>query len=288
VSKLILGTVQMGLDYGINNSYGKISNRQSFEVLSLAFSSGINILDTAEVYGNSHQIIGKFHYNHPNSKFKIITKLPHDIKTHKIESKVFEYLKVLRVEKIETLMFHSFDDFKNNIIAIELLNSLKSDGYINNIGVSVYTNNQIEFLIDKDSIDVVQLPFNLLDNIRVRGELIKKLKESKKIVHSRSAFLQGLFFKKIDENNNIVRELNKELILLNNIKSKLGCTMEELALSYCINQKLIDNVIIGVDSLGHLNANLKATQFKLPSKFKIEIDNINVKNLKLLNPSSWN
>ena len=278
----------MGLDYGINNSYGKISNRQSFEVLSLAFSSGINILDTAEVYGNSHQIIGKFHYNNPNSKFKIITKLPHDIKTHKIESKVFEYLKVLRVEKIEILMFHSFDDFKNNIIAIELLNSLKSDGYINNIGVSVYTNNQIEFLIDKDSIDVVQLPFNLLDNIRVRGELIKKLKESKKIVHSRSAFLQGLFFKKIDENNNIVRELNKELILLNNIKSKLGCTMEELALSYCINQKLIDNVIIGVDSLGHLNANLKATQFKLPSKFKIEIDNINVKNLKLLNPSSWN
>ena len=51
----------MGLDYGINNSYGKISNRQSFEILSLAFSNGINILDTAEVYGNSHQIIGKFH-----------------------------------------------------------------------------------------------------------------------------------------------------------------------------------------------------------------------------------
>ena len=278
----------MGLDYGVNNNYGRISNKESFQILSLAYSNGINILDTAEVYGNSHQIIGKFHHSNPNSKFKIITKLPHDVKTHKIKSKVFEYLKVLRVEKIETLMFHSFDDFKNNIIAIELLNSLKSDGYINNIGVSVYTNNQIEFLIDKDSIDVVQLPFNLLDNIRVRGELIKKLKESKKIVHSRSAFLQGLFFKKIDENNNIVRELNKELILLNNIKSKLGCTMEELALSYCINQKLIDKVIIGVDSVSQLNANLKATHFNLPSKFKIDIDNINVKNLKLLNPSLWN
>ena len=278
----------MGLDYGVNNTYGKISNRQSFEILSLAFSNGINILDTAEVYGNSHHIIGNFHYKNPSSKFKIITKLPLDIKTHEIKSKVFEYLKVLRVEKIETLMFHSFDTFKNNVIAIDLLNSLKSDGYIKNIGVSVYTNDEIEFLIDKDSIDVVQLPFNLLDNFRVRGELIKKLKESKKIVHTRSAFLQGLFFKKIDDNNIVVKELNKELILLNNIISKLGCTMEELALSYCINQKLIDKVIVGVDSVSQLNANLKATQFKLPSKFKIDIDSINVKNLKLLNPSLWN
>ena len=278
----------MGLDYGVNNTYGKISNRQSFEILSLAFSNGINILDTAEVYGNSHHIIGNFHYKNPSSKFKIITKLPLDIKTHEIKSKVFEYLKVLRVEKIETLMFHSFDTFKNNVIAIDLLNSLKSDGYIKNIGVSVYTNDEIEFLIDKNSIDVVQLPFNLLDNFRVRGELIKKLKESKKIVHTRSAFLQGLFFKKIDDNNIVVKELNKELILLNNIISKLGCTMEELALSYCINQKLIDKVIVGVDSVSQLNANLKATQFKLPSKFKIDIDSINVKNLKLLNPSLWN
>lgn len=278
----------MGLDYGVNNTYGKISNRQSFEILSLAFSNGINILDTAEVYGNSHHIIGNFHYKNPSSKFKIITKLPLDIKTHEIKSKVFEYLKVLRVEKIEILMFHSFDTFKNNVIAIDLLNSLKSDGYIKNIGVSVYTNDEIEFLIDKDSIDVVQLPFNLLDNFRVRGELIKKLKESKKIVHTRSAFLQGLFFKKIDDNNIVVKELNKELILLNNIISKLGCTMEELALSYCINQKLIDKVIVGVDSVSQLNANLKATQFKLPSKFKIDIDSINVKNLKLLNPSLWN
>lgn len=278
----------MGLDYGVNNTYGKISNRQSFEILSLAFSNGINILDTAEVYGNSHHIIGNFHYKNPSSKFKIITKLPLDIKTHEIKSKVFEYLKVLRVEKIEILMFHSFDTFKNNVIAIDLLNSLKSDGYIKNIGVSVYTNDEIEFLLDKDSIDVVQLPFNLLDNFRVRGELIKKLKESKKIVHTRSAFLQGLFFKKIDDNNIVVKELNKELILLNNIISKLGCTMEELALSYCINQKLIDKVIVGVDSVSQLNANLKATQFKLPSKFKIDIDSINVKNLKLLNPSLWN
>ena len=288
MSKLILGTVQMGLDYGVNNSSGKISNKESFEILSLAFSNGINILDTAEVYGNSHQIIGDFHYNNPNSKFKIITKLPNDVITHKIKSKVFEYLKVLRVEKIEILMFHSFDAYRNNINAIDLLNNLKSDGYINNIGVSVYTNDQIEFLLDKDSVDVVQLPFNLLDNIRVRGESIKKLKESKKIVHTRSAFLQGLFFKKIDDNNIVVKEINKELIILNNIISKLGCTMEELALSYCINQKLINKVIIGVDSVSQLNTNIKATHFNLPSKFKMDIDNINVKNLKLLNPSLWN
>ena len=54
----------------------------------------------------------------------------------------------------------------------------------------------LESLINEDLITVVQLPFNLLDNFSVRGDLINKLKEKGKIIHTRSAFLQGLFFKK--------------------------------------------------------------------------------------------
>lgn len=63
--------------------------------------------------------------------------------------------------------------------------------------------------------------------------------------------------------------------------------MEELALSYCVNQDNIDNVIIGVDSISQLTANINATNYFINEETLKCINNINVKNLELLNPSLW-
>ena len=286
-SKLILGTVQFGLKYGINNTVGKPKKDEVLSLLKAAYSSGIRVLDTAETYGNAHQLIGNYHKKQDSFKFKIITKFPHDIKHDFIKSKVFEYLDLMDVDTLDVMMFHSFDSFQSNYNALNRLNELKSDGLINNIGVSVYTNVQLERLLNEDLITVVQLPFNLLDNFSVRGDLIIRLKEKGKIIHTRSAFLQGLFFKKANDSNIIVRKLNKVLMLLHNIKSKLNCSMEELALSYCASQELVDKVIIGVDSMDQLSSNLEAIMYELPLEYQVDIDRINVKNVELLNPSLW-
>ena len=60
-SKLILGTVQFGLNYGINNTNGKISEDKVIELLEKAYDFGIKILDTAEAYGNARSLISNFH-----------------------------------------------------------------------------------------------------------------------------------------------------------------------------------------------------------------------------------
>jgi aryl-alcohol dehydrogenase-like predicted oxidoreductase len=287
MKKLILGTVQMGLDYGINNSFGKISIEESHQILLKAHISGITTLDTAEVYGNAHKVIGIFHKNNPDYKFNIVTKVPHNIESNSIEIKVKEYLADLEVNCLDVLMFHSFESFINNSTAIDVLVDLKLKGYINHIGVSVYTNDQIEYLLNEDEISVVQLPFNLLDNISIRGTLIEQLKVKGKIIHTRSAFLQGLFFKKTSDKNKIVQKLKSELEILNQIVEQSNCSMEELALSYCLFQKNIDNVIIGVDSEDHLNTNIKASTYKIEEDTILKINNIKTKDLDLLNPSLW-
>jgi aryl-alcohol dehydrogenase-like predicted oxidoreductase len=287
MKKLILGTVQMGLDYGINNSFGKISIEESHQILLKAHISGITTLDTAEVYGNAHKVIGIFHKNNPDYKFNIITKVPHNIESNSIEIKVKEYLADLEVNCLDVLMFHSFESFINNSTAIDVLVDLKLKGYINHIGVSVYTNDQIEYLLNEDEISVVQLPFNLLDNISIKGTLIEQLKAKGKIIHTRSAFLQGLFFKKTSDKNKIVQKLKSELEILNQIVEQSNCSMEELALSYCLFQKNIDNVIIGVDSEDHLNTNIKASTYKIEEDTILKINNIKTKDLDLLNPSLW-
>ena len=175
-SKLILGTVQFGLDYGINNTIGKPKKDEVLSLLKIAYNSGIRVLDTAEAYGNAHQLIGNYHKKQGDFKFEIITKFPHHIKHNLIKSKVIEYLDIMYVKTLDVIMFHSFDSFKTNYNALKTLNELKSEGLINNIGVSVYTNTQLESLLNEDLITVVQLPFNLLDNFNVRGDLINKLK----------------------------------------------------------------------------------------------------------------
>ena len=286
-SKLILGTAQFGLKYGINNTIGKLKKDEVLSLLKVAYNSGIRLLDTAEAYGNAHLLIGNYHKKQEDFKFKIITKFPHQIKHNLIKGKVLEYLDIMHVKTLDVMMFHSFDSFQSNYNSLDTLNELKSEGLIKNIGVSVYTNDQLKSLLNEDLITVVQLPFNLLDNFNVRGDLINQLKIKGKVIHTRSAFLQGLFFKKSSDNISIVQALKPHLKALNKIVKKQGCSMEELALSYCIKEKNIDNVIIGVDSISQLNANIKAAAYEVNEEALKCINNINVEKLDLLNPSLW-
>ncbi|PWA06143.1 hypothetical protein DB895_04375 [Flavobacterium psychrotolerans] len=278
----------MGLAYGINNSTGKISFENSCEILSKAFELGISTLDTAEAYGNAHQVIGEFHKLNPNIKFNIITKIPHDVDINKIEERVKTYIKDMNVDCLEVLMFHSFDSYKNNHQIIERLKSIKSQGLIKNIGVSIYTNEQIEALLLDDAISVVQMPFNLLDNESVRGELMQELKDKGKIVHTRSAFLQGLFFKESSDANAVCQELLSELIEIKSIAKGENLSISDLALGYCLRQKNIDQVLIGVDSILQLLDNVKSSNCILNQEVVNKINAIKVENSDLLNPSLWN
>jgi len=285
-NKLILGTVQMGLSYGINNTTGKVSLEDSLEILEYAFDSGIKTLDTAEAYGNAHEVIGAFHDKNPNRKFKVITKLPNQINNNIVE-KVESYLTDLNVNQLDTLLFHSFSSYSDNIKRFDILKKLKSDKKINNIGVSVYTNDEIEKVLLNDDIDIIQLPFNIFDNANLRNGILQKVKSKGKIVHARSALLQGLFFKDINDQNEIVQKLKNELILLSEISKNNKASISELALSYCLQQNTIDNVLIGVDSISQLMDNIKSVNYKIDSKTVDKINTIKVQNLDLLNPSLW-
>ena len=285
-NKLILGTVQMGLPYGINNNSGKISLQNSIEILEYAFNNGIETLDSAESYGNAHEVIGIFHNENPDKIFKVITKLPHQINDDLVK-KVDLYLKELNVTQLDTLMFHSYASYKANIRNFDILKRLKSDKKIKNLGVSVYTNNEIEKVILNDNVDVIQLPFNIFDNVNLRSEVLQKAKFKGKIIHTRSALLQGLFFKDKNDSNKIVQNIKNELILLSHISKRDNASILELALSYCLKQKTIDNVLIGVDSLKQLVDNLDVVNYNLKQKTLDSINTITVKNLDFINPSLW-
>ena len=287
ISKLILGTAQIGLNYGVNNFSGKINKKESFKILKKAYDLGIRSLDSSEKYGDAHQVIGEFHILYPNCIFKIITKIPFKEEINNINIKIENYLSDLKVTHLECLLFHSFESYKKNKNLFNELVVLKKNKKIYNIGVSVYTNDEIEELIEDNIIDVIQIPFNLFDNFFQKGALIDRAKKNKISIHSRSVFLQGLFFKSPTDKNKHIILLNDEIIKINQIADKENIKIGDLALSYVLHQSSIDRVLIGVDSISQLISNVNTLNLKLN---KSVIDNINkiiINNKNLINPSTW-
>ena len=71
ISKIVIGATNFGKKYGINKK--KLSIRKINLILNTASKYNINIIDTAQKYGNSENIIGNLRNLYD---LKIITKLP--------------------------------------------------------------------------------------------------------------------------------------------------------------------------------------------------------------------
>ena len=288
--KIILGTVQFGLDYGINNSSGKPSFESITAILNTSHQNGIVMLDTAEAYGNAHEVIGNYHRQSEN-RFQIITKFSSkrdDLPTN-IEDRIALHLDEMHVSYLYAYMFHSFGDFENYFSRHSKgLDNLKKKGIIHKIGVSVYTNEELNKLLNYSEVELVQLPFNLLDNNHQRGLLLKRAKERNMEVHTRSAFLQGLFFIPPNELPGKLLPLKPYLETIRFEVSKRNMTINDLALNYNLQQALIDKVLIGVDNVEQLQQNLTSMSEEIDTDLMALIDSIEVKELNLLNPVNWN
>ena len=197
--KLALGTVQFGLDYGISNKHGQVDKAQVTDILNLAISLGIDTLDCAGAYGNSEQVIGDIFEQQPsNQHFTIVSKIPALSNEQSSINELFSNsLKHLHRDKIETLLFHHADNLLNHPKKEHLfqqLQTLKSQGRVNRIGVSVYTPMQFKAIASRYPIDLAQVPMNVFDQRFISADIIQLCQQKNIKFHVRSLFLQGLLF----------------------------------------------------------------------------------------------
>ena len=282
---ILLGTVQFGLDYGINNHFGKPSETRVFEILDTAWKNGIDTLDTADAYGNAMKLISNYHKVSGNI-FKINTKFK-NVDVTRINDKIKSDLRSLQCSKFNALFFHSYNEYKeSNHYLINLLKA-KEEGLIKSIGVSIYTNEELLDVINDSKIDIIQLPYNLLDNDFQRGSLLKIAKEKGKKVQVRSVFLQGLFFKESNEFPENLEILKPWVAKIETIAELLNISKESLCFLYPNSQAYIDEIIIGVDTKDQLLRNLESLKLIIPEAVKTEIDQIPVSPSSILYPPNW-
>lgn len=257
--QLILGTVQLGLDYGINNDVGKPSVEKSFEMLDYAFNNGISILDTANAYGDSEKIIGNY-MKKTGNEFKISTKLSAFNNSSNISVFINEQinssLDLLSKEVIDFYLIHNFNDlmkYKN------LIEELKKTKKVSQVGVSLYEPSELEFLLSNysDEVDFVQIPFNILDSRWIQNNLLKKTKEKGIKIFVRSVFIQGLIFM-VDEKkmDNIHNDLKNYLDFISKLANEKQIPISSLALDYVKSFDEIDGVLVGCETLEQLKENI--------------------------------
>ena len=265
ISKLTLGTAQLGFDYGINSS-GQPTESESFQILKYAFANGISSIDTAPNYGNSERMIGEFIKKIDARKAFIITKLdaqdfPNEIwkdkkaLSQKVERMLYLSWTNLRLARISAYILHFADQaFRDGGVVLDILVELKKKGFINLIGTSLYTGEELERCIDDKRIDVVQLPFSILDRRLLESGLLRKASERGLIIFARSIFLQGLVFMQQIP----VQLSNAQMTISGLYQLAAICDMSvnELCLRYVLSIDEVSSVVVGVDNLKQLKNNI--------------------------------
>lgn len=284
MSKIVLGTVQFGVNYGINNTSGQVSLDEVCKILRIAKEKGIKTLDTSSAYGNSEIVLGKA-LKESSTQFNIVSKYPRCKES--VRSTFEKSISNLGVDCLYGYLVHHFEFYQEQPEIFDEMTALKNEGKIKKVGFSLYNVEQLQFLLDKGvKFDILQFPYNIFD--KQFEPYMSKLVEMGVEIHTRSAFLQGLFFK---DTNTLPEKLKQLKIYLDDLHAycaNKNLSVEQLALGYVLANPNVKGALIGVDNHEQLEANLKVASVKLSQEDIDYISNIDIKEKALLNPVNWN
>ena len=285
ILKLGIGTLQFGQNYGVANKTGKLKSKDIIAIKNLAQKNNVNIIDTAEVYGDSEKRLGELGF----SKFKLVSKLPTTNppkdRFNWVLNSLKSSFKKLKINKIYGMHIHNTKyilDKKGDQIYKGLVYA-KEKGLIKKIGVSIYTIKELKKIISKYRIDLVLLPFNIFDQRLLKSNILQELKDRNIEIHTRTSFLQGLLLMNKKNIPNKFFRYKNFFENWENICKKKKMTKYEVCLKYALSNSYIDKVIVGIDSSRQFKKLINSAGYIDVSTKSIDAS----KEINLINPSKW-
>ncbi|MCP2044069.1 aldo/keto reductase [Pontibacter sp. HSC-36F09] len=283
--RLILGTAQFGLPYGISNQRGQVPETEVAAILAEAHSAGIDTLDTAAAYGSSEQCLGNVLSTSP-ANFRIISKYPPNQPDKSIAQACLESLEQLRVEKLHGYLLHSYASYSDKPSALDELQQLKATGLAEKVGVSLYHPSEAETLLKQEAkIDILQFPYSIFD--RRFEELLPELRNRGIETHVRSVYLQGLFFMQPTELPLYLQEAAPKLERLQQLANAYQVPIGAVCLAFALANPYISQVVIGVESLQTLQENIRYSSTTLPEALYTALLEFKEENENILLPYKW-
>ncbi len=294
--KLCLGTVQFGMDYGIQGREHP-SEILVDEMLVYAFNHGINCLDTASVYGNAEEVIGNFIKKHRKKidKIQMVSKMPsYSLKTisDKAWSDTMLYhaehsITTLGIDKLYAYLFH----YAGSIFeekAVDALISVVDKGLAEKIGVSIYSAEEAMKALEYQEIKVIQIPYNVFDQRLDQCGFFQKAKKAGVEIFARSTLLQGLVMMtpdRLPEKMSFAADYLRRFL---NICSEYSISPLQTAVGYVSASPYIDYIVFGADNKKQLAEYIAMWDVGLPEEMISDLKSaFEMIEEKLVNPVFW-
>ncbi|MHB1347317.1 MAG: aldo/keto reductase [Candidatus Humimicrobiaceae bacterium] len=278
-SDLNISTLTLGAwEFGSEKQWGKVSEKDTRQVIESAIDKGINIIDTAIVYGDSEIIVGKA-IKKLRDKVVIVTKGGAD--PNKIPDRVNLSLKRLNIDCIDLYLVHYPDKDIPIEDTMEAMMKIKDEGKVRYIGVSNFSTKQLSQAVTKASVVCCESCYNLMwREIEDTGLMDFCYKNNVGIL-SYSSLGQGFFtgnIRSLDDmpkregdirgqviffKEDIFKEGMKILEILDKLSRKYNKTVAQISINWVINQKGTTSAIVGMINLEQLNDNLGAVGWKM-------------------------
>lgn len=303
-SRLVLGAAQLGMAYGISNTTA-LAPHEKQTLLAAAVAGGIDLIDTARAYGTSEDVIGQFLASDLASACRVVTKLAPltelsasasgDEVSQAVEESLRQSRQSLGITKFDTVLLHRASHLTAwNGAVWHMLQDHASRGSIGTIGVSVQTPDELVLALDTPGVAHIQLPFNILDWRwdGVLPRLIAARKQRRVTVHARSLLLQGLLVASRPESWAMAGVANPQPIqewLKNQVEQFGRDSVADLCMAYVIAQDWVDGLVVGIDNIAQLQANLQFVTS--PPLAALDLDQILQTRPRLtihtLDPAKW-
>jgi aryl-alcohol dehydrogenase-like predicted oxidoreductase len=259
VSKLGLGTVQFGLDYGISNRGGRTDSAEAARIVQAAEAAGLRVIDTAPGYGASESVLGQvLPVAH---RFDVVTKVaqcaPGASRAEAqaaLQAGFAASLGHLRARSVHGLIMHDADDLlgENGPALWDAMRALQEGGQVQRIGASVYNPAQIDAMLSRYPLQLIQLPLNVFDQRALLGGQLQRLHDLGVEVHARSTFLQGLLLMEPNALDPYFAPLDSHFAAWRAALQDAGTTPMAAALHFVAGLPQIDCVVCGVNTAAQL------------------------------------
>ena len=292
LSRLGLGTVQFGLDYGVSNRGGRPPEREAAAILARAAATGVGFIDTAPAYGEAETLAGR--YLPPGHGLRIVTKTPAlaDVTIdarhgRQVLDGLAASLDRLKVGAVHGFLVHRSDDLARAgwQHLVDAMREARARGWTSRIGASVYNSGQLALVESRFRPELVQLPLNVLDRRAITSGMLARLKAAGIEIHTRSVFLQGLLLMEPQELPEFFAPVRQTIVRLRGQWQQRGLSALGGCLAFALQQPEIDAVIVGVNRVKEFEQ-IAATVSSLPGA-DIDIDIDQPVDPAYLDPSRW-
>jgi 1-deoxyxylulose-5-phosphate synthase len=297
VSEIGLGTVELGLDYGVPvaGEHLRPSEEQAARLLNRALDLGVNFIDTARAYGASEEIIGRA-FKGRRDDYILASKLAPIREAGQSDQELREQVKVSIAESLHMLQTDVIDLLQLHHTPVDVVKSgrvlaaareAQRSGAVRFIGASTYGEDAPLAVLESGGYDTLQVAYNLAD--RTLEEKVLPLAQQQGVgIIVRSVLLRGVLTHRYTYLPNQLADLKSAISRLSSLVGAEVSSLPEMAYRFVLANSAVSTALVGTARIEELKSALAfADKGRLPPALVAAIREINVSDRSQLIPSNW-